>query len=278
MATNTTIIKSNGQLEAFDPAKLRHSLLRAGAAVGLAEAIVHSIQDTIRPGDTTRLIYRKAFRLLKKASDLSATRFTLKQAIDNLGPTGYPFETLVGEILRNEGYTVTTGQILQGRWVTHEVDVVADKEGEQLLIECKFHNHAGRVSDVKVPLYVNSRFQDIHSEWERTPEPLPTYQQGGIFTNTRFTTDAMQYGKGVGLRLVSWNFPYQENLPFLLEKYQIYPVTTLTSLTAEEHKDLLDKKIVLCSQLNSQVLNTLPLSQTRRIELEKELDFLGGKN
>ena len=271
------IIKSNGEAENFNPDKLRQSLLKAGAKVGLAEAIVENIVSKLKQGDTTRLIYRRAFDLLKTASIASADKYHLKEAMMQLGPTGYPFEVLTGEILKAEGYQVKTGQLIEGQFVNHEVDVVAEINNRQVLIECKFHNHPSRVSDVKVPLYIQSRFQDIKAAYTTQGNGAPAYQQGGIFTNTRFTVDAMTYGKGVGLRLVSWNYPYKGNLPQLMEDYKIYPVTAITSLTGQQHKQLIAANIISCKQLlfNSNILKELNLNTSQRKAFDEEIKALG---
>ena len=42
-----------------------------------------------------------------------------------LGPSGFPFEKLVGKILEQEGFETRVGVIVQGNCVQHEVDVIA---------------------------------------------------------------------------------------------------------------------------------------------------------
>ena len=78
-------------------------------------------------GISTRKIYLLAFNLLKKESYKIAGRYRLKNAIMELGPTGFPFEIFVGRIFEAMGYEGETGVIVQGRCVQHEVDVIARK-------------------------------------------------------------------------------------------------------------------------------------------------------
>ena len=46
----------------------------------------------------------------------------------DLGPTGYPFEDYVAEILKTEGYQTQVRQVLEGNCVSHEIDVIAQKK------------------------------------------------------------------------------------------------------------------------------------------------------
>src|SRR5690625_6173565 len=75
------------------------------------------------------------------------------------------------------------------------------------MIECKYHNAEGRVCNVKIPLYIHSRFLDIEKQWIRRKSHKTKHHKGGVYTNTRFTSDAIQYGKCVGLLMTSWDYP-----------------------------------------------------------------------
>ena len=78
-----------------------------------------------------------------------------------LGPAGYPFERFIGAILEHQGYHVEVGQLVKGYCVRHEVDVIADRDDRRYMVECKFHTRQAHNSDVKVSLYIHSRFNDI---------------------------------------------------------------------------------------------------------------------
>lgn len=65
----------------------------------------------------------------------------------------------------------------------HEMDIRAVKGGQVILGECKFHSMAGVQSDVKIPLYVKSRFDDIEAGM---PEGDHRFRRW-LVTNTRFT-------------------------------------------------------------------------------------------
>jgi len=245
------VTKASGERAAFDREKLRRSLERAGAGGDAIERILAGIDDVLYSGITTREIYKKAFSLLRKASAHFAAKYKLKKALQELGPSGYPFEKYVAEILKCQGYHVQVGQIVQGHCVQHEVDVIAEKGDRHFMIECKFHSDDGRKCDVKVPLYIHSRFLDVEKAWEKQLSHATKFHQGWIVTNTRFTTDAIQYGTCAGMYLLGWDFPKKGSLKERIELSGLHPLTCLTTLTRREKQQLLDQKIVLCKEICS---------------------------
>ncbi|MFQ5447148.1 MAG: restriction endonuclease [Saprospiraceae bacterium] len=245
----TMVAKASGDKVPFEPEKLRHSLEQAGAGVDAITRILAEIDDVLFPGITTKEIYKRAFSLLRKTSAHLAAKYKLKKAIQELGPSGYPFEKYVAEILKHQGYRVQVGQIVQGHCVQHEVDIIAEKENRHLMIECKFHSDNGRKCDVKVPLYIHSRFLDVEKAWKKQPGHDTKFHQGWLVTNTRFTSDAIKYGTCAGMYLMGWDFPKKGNLKERIELAGLHPLTCLTTLTKREKQHLLNRKIVLCKEI-----------------------------
>jgi hypothetical protein len=171
---------------------------------------------------------------------------------------------------------VEVGQVLQGKCVTHEIDVVATHNNTQYLVECKFYNSQGKYSSVQVPLYVRSRVDDIIAYREKMPEFKETRFFGWVVTNTRFTEDAMQYGRCAGLHMLSWSIPKNKGLKDMVEKAKVYPITVLTGLNAKQKAYLLEKGIVLCRQLREKpgLLDQLGLNKNTLKSVLKELDDL----
>ena len=244
------IIKANGEKALFKIEKLINSLEKSEADKTIIDQIVKDIESVVYDGMTTKKIYKMAFKMLKGKSRVSASKYKLKKAIMELGPTGFPFEKFVGEILKQEGFDTKVGVIVQGNCVQHEVDVIAEKDNKHYMIECKYHSDNGRFCNVKIPLYIYSRFLDVEKQWERQKGHETKLHQGGIYTNTRFTSDAIQYGTCVGLMLVSWDYPKQNSLKDRIDKSGLHPLTSLTTLTKAEKSKLLEKGIVLCKELH----------------------------
>ncbi|QHI36922.1 hypothetical protein IMCC3317_22920 [Kordia antarctica] len=249
MEKQVYIKKSNDEMELFSFEKLKQSLLSTGACKEVVETIVKRIQPDIFDGISSNEIYKKAFSLLKKHNKVSASRYSLKRALFDLGPTGYPFEKLVGALLKEKGYKTKVSVILNGECVTHEIDVLAEKDGNVYAIECKFHSDVKATSNVKVPLYINSRFLDIQKQWNTNSNNKTHLKQGWLVTNTRFTEDAVNYAKCVGLTLLSWDYPKNNGLKANIDTLALYPVTTLTTLNKKEKHQLIENDVVLVKEL-----------------------------
>jgi hypothetical protein len=237
--------KASGDLEPFNAEKLRTSLKRAGAKDETIREILEQVNSNLYDGISTKEVYKTAFAMLKTHNGSTAARYNLKRALMMLGPSGYPFEKYVGEILKHEGFKVEVGVIIHGHCVDHEVDVVAEKDDSHFMVECKFHNQPGHICDVKVPLYINSRFHDIEKQWKLLPGHGTKFHQGWVVTNTRFSNDAIQYGSCAGLHLIGWNYPESGSLRMLIDESGLHPVTALTTLSQSEKIRLLENRVVL---------------------------------
>lgn len=268
---NIIIIKESGDKAIFNRDKLRASLQKSGATESSIKIIINEIESILYDEISTKEIYKKSFALLRKHSRPTASRYKLKKGILELGPSGFPFEKFVAELLKNQGYRVKVGSIVQGICVSHEVDIIAKKENNHFMIECKYHSSFKIPCNVKIPLYIQSRFLDIEKQWKRLPNHIHKKHQGWLVNNTRFTSDAIQYAECVGLKMVSWDYPKRESLQDLISNSGLYPITCLNTITKAEKQQLLLKDIVLCKQLCSQteVLNQIGIS---KIRIKKILD------
>ncbi len=243
------ITKANGEQEPFDRAKLEHSLRRTGAAIDVRNAVADEVQRELKEGMSTRAIYKLAFELLRKERGKPlAARYSIKRAIMELGPSGFPFERFMGEIFKTLGYTeVHNNTIIKGKCVEHELDISARHNAIRMGAEAKFHNNPGLRTDVKVALYVRERFDDLKDHID----------EGWLITNTRFTKNAIKYGKCSGLHMLGWDYPHGRGLEVLIEDASVHPITALTTLSKDARQKLLKDGIVLCRQL-IQHLHELP--------------------
>ena len=258
--STVNVTKASGEKQEYDAFKLRKSLANAGAQKELIQEISKSVEGMLYEGITTKKIYKEAFRQLKSASQKTAVSYKLKEAILELGPTGFPFEKFVAELLNRMGYQTEVGVIVQGECVTHEVDVLASKDDEFFMIECKFHNRKENTCNVKVPLYIQSRFLDVKNNWMSLPGHKYKVHKGWIVTNTRFTSDAEQYGECVGLKLLSWDYPAKNGLKDLITRVGLHPITSLSSLNKQEKEMLLAMDVISCLKAPTEtvfILNTI---------------------
>lgn len=267
------IRKASGDEEAFSVEKLKHSLINAGARRDTISEVVEEIEKWIFPGVTTKQIYSRAFSLLKRETSTSSMRYKLKQAILELGPTGYPFESLVGQVFERKGYQTEVGVVVDGRCITHEMDVIATRDAHQHIMECKYHKGQGTQVSIQVPLYVRARVNDIIETRKLLPEYKDFNFCGWVVTNTRFSSDSMAYGKCSGLHLLGWDYPKGEGLKDIIEEFRLYPITILHKLTKKEKQYLLDQRIVTCSQLraNPKILESLGITKKKHTALMREI-------
>lgn len=243
----TLVTKADGETEPFAPVKLLDSLHRAGAEEAVAKEILGRIESDLYSGITTQELYRRAFSYLREHRRGVAARYSLKRAILEFGPSGFPFEAFIAELLRAEGYTATIDQIVKGMCVEHEVDVVARKAAQTTYVEAKFHNAAGFKTDLKVVLYVKARLDDIAAA--RTAAKTKGTMRGLVVTNTKFTSHAMRYASCVGLDLLGWEQPSGATLNDRIAAAGLYPITALTTLNRREKMALMSQKVVLCKAL-----------------------------
>ncbi|MCF8390346.1 MAG: restriction endonuclease [Bacteroidales bacterium] len=275
LKTNKQILikKASGEEEIFSPEKLKRSLINAGAQEETVKKIVADVEQWISPGIPTRKIYSRAFSLLRREKTCSSLRYRLKQAILELGPTGYPFEVLTGQLFQHMGFETEVGLILEGKCVTHEMDVIATKDSSQHLVECKYHKDQGKHVSIQVPLYVRSRVDDIIAKRQEMAEFKNFTFTAWVITNTRFSDDSVQYSNCRGLKLLAWNYPPGNGLKENIEKFKIYPVTVLRNLNIKEKQFLLEHNIVTCSQLseNFDTLRASGINKAKFNNLKKEL-------
>jgi len=270
------IKKNSGDVEPFSIKKLKESLTNCGVKNDEIDSIVQIIEPQVYDGISSEEIHEKVFPLLKKYDRIYASKYNLKRAIFDLGPTGYPFERLVGALLKEKGFETKVSVILNGECVTHEIDVLAEKDGNTYAIECKFHSEANAASNVKVPLYINSRFLDVQKQWNSDPQNKTHLKQGWLVTNTRFTSDAINYGKCIGLTLLGWDYPKNNGVKANIDAYGLYPITALTTLTKKEKERLIEKDIILVKELGikSHYLNELNLTSGRIKKVISEIGQL----
>jgi hypothetical protein len=270
------IVKHSGNIVDYNPSKLEQSLMKSGASQRVVKTILEAIEKEIYEGISTKQIYKMAFGLLKKVSNSNAARYNLKEAIRLLGPAGFFFEKYIALLFSSENYQAVTNFILQGKCVSHEIDILVKKDSAIAMIECKFHMGKDANSDVKVPMYILSRFNDLKDNRHTIFTRNDTVSKCWIVTNNRFTTDAIAFAKCSKLSLLSWNYPENDNLKTKNDTNYLYPITCLTTLSLTEKDKLLFLDLILVKELinNSESLEKIGLSSNRIKNVLKEASEL----
>ncbi|HML19213.1 MAG TPA: restriction endonuclease [Candidatus Dependentiae bacterium] len=257
------IRKASGKKELFDIEKFRRSLEKAGAYKSLIDQLVFEIQQLPRLR-TTKEIYGYALNRLQRERSSVAARYNIKHALLELGPAGFPFEQFIADIFRAQGFTATTNQIEQGFCVEHELDIIMARNSTIAMVECKFHNSQKLKTDVKVALYCKARFDDIKKAWEMSPEEKRQYHESWIVTNTKFTSEAIRYANCATIELLGWSYPTHENLPVLIDRHSLYPVTALPYISKAQKRFLIKEGFVLCRDVskNTHVMRKAGLTKS----------------
>lgn len=266
------VIKHSGHVVPFDIEKLKHSLQKSGASPDLIAESLVQIQNQMYEGITTKQIYKLAFSILKKASNGHAARYNLRSALQMLGPAGFFFEKFISRLYAAEGFKTRTNLTLQGKCVSHEVDVMLKKENSIAMIECKFHSSREGSSDVKVPMYILSRFNDLKTKQHTIFTNSETINSCIIVTNNRFTKDAESFATCSGINLLSWDYPKDNSIKNKIDKGSLYPITCLTTLSTVEKEKLLILDQILVKDLinDSQSLHKIGISENRVRNVLKE--------
>lgn len=256
------IVKSDGTKQEFNQRKLKDSLRQAGASAVVRDKIVSHIGREIEDGMSTKAIYQHAFELLHKFETPVAARYSLKRAVADLGPSGFPFEKFVAEIFKAKGFETLIDQTVDGKCVSHEIDVVAWNENKLIMAEAKFHNELGLKSDLKVALYVKARFDDLE-ENEFIYGSKRRLDEGLLITNTNFTEKAVRYSECAGVKLIGWNYPKVGNLHDVIEDLGLHPITCLTTLAGATKKNLMERGLILCRNVRDREQDLLAVGLDR---------------
>lgn len=242
------VLKADGDLEEFKVSKLKESLRKSGATHEEISTIISEIESIIYDGIKTQEIYRHAFDLLSKSETIVAARYSLRRALFNLGPTGFPFEDFLSRLFESEGYTTKTRVILQGACAEHELDVAAYKDDHSFVAEAKFHSNPGIKSDLQVALYSYARLDDLKAT-KICAQDICGITELMVVTNTKFTSSAEKYGTCKGLTLLSWDFPKNNTLHDRIQRTGLYPITVLQSLSLSQKRALIESGVIVCRDL-----------------------------
>jgi hypothetical protein len=252
------ITKASGKLEKFNVNKVRRTCMRAGAARELADKVAKQVQQRVRNGMSSSDILNMTLSMLRREMPDVAARYDLKGALLRLGPTGFIFEELIAQLLREHGYSAKVHSLIKGgSGVIHEVDVIAVKtikkstilnsSSKVYSIECKYHNSPGIFTGIKDVLYTYARFLDLQDGFKAGT--CQKFDQPWLVTNTRFSRDVLQYAVAKNLRLMSWDYPAGESLRDMIDQKKLYPITVLRTLDVDTGIKFANANIVFVNTL-----------------------------
>lgn len=228
--TTINVVKSNGEVQPLDLEKVERTVLRAGASAKIASQISSEVARRAFQGISTREISKMVRKLLVRLAPAASRRYELRDAIIKLGPAGFDFEKYIADLLVTYGYKTELPPLLEGACITHEVDVLATKNGRVAMIEAKLRHQLGIFITIKDTTHTWTRFLDINDAAVRgTSLHL---DECWIITNSRFSHDSVKFGACKGMTLIGWDHPKERPLPRWIDEIGLYPVTILKSINS----------------------------------------------
>jgi len=244
------VVDSQGQHEPFSWRKVYQSALRVGAPKPLAKQIADEISKEAYDGMPTKEIFQKVQKYLYHDFPKAGMRFSLKEAMRQLGPSGFPFEKYIGKIFKRLGFTVQLNQHLAGKCVLHEIDFLAKKDKQLIIGECKFHSLSGSRVDLKVALATYATYLDLkYGNFFKKGSLKALQIRPMLVTNTKFSTEAIRYAECMKIDLLGWRYPEKRGLEYVIESNKFYPVTILPSLKGDCLRVCGEKQIMLIQDL-----------------------------
>jgi hypothetical protein len=257
------VIKSTGEKAPFNLEKVKATCRRSGANPKLCDHVAKEVEARVFNGITTKEIFQLVLEELNKEHPGVAARYCLRDAILKLGPMGFDFEKYIAKLLEAYGYRTEFPPLLQGLCTMHEVDIIAEKDNRKSMVECKFRHSVDIFVTLKDVMATWARFLDLVDA--SVIGQTPHLDECWIITNSRFSTEALQYGHCKNIVMLSWNHPKERPLPAWIDSKRFYPLTVIRDLAQETQKKLIEAGIILVQDLAE-----TPLSKIIEIARLKE--------
>ena len=132
--------KANGTKELFDTRKVEKTCIRMGFNREIARTVAQKVKKHVYDDVETRKIFGFIVDELSKFKPSVKYQICLRRGLSLMKPKP-DFERFIQILLREHGYEVIPNQIIQGKCVDHEIDAIAKKNGETVLVEVKHHSN-----------------------------------------------------------------------------------------------------------------------------------------
>jgi HJR/Mrr/RecB family endonuclease len=272
------VTKADGRKEEFKREKIIRTCLRMEASQEQAEMIANEIEKRIYDGVETRKILQMIFKFLQKFRPEIKYQIDLREAISSLRPKP-DFERFVQLLLKEYGYEVITNQIIQGFCVDHEIDAIAKKDYQTILVEIKHHFNHHAYTGKDVFLEAQATLEDL-IEGRKAEKNSINFNKILIVCNTKFSDHAKKYALCKGIDFIGWKYPEERGLERLIEEKKLYPITFLKDLDTKSRDRLGNTGIVMLKQLLEESLEEInkktKISKKKlRVFVEKTREIIG---
>lgn len=252
------ITKANGLRQLFDREKIIRTCLKMGVNQKIAIDIVNEVERQLYDGITTAKIFKLVFSLLENHKPSVKYFIDLRKAL-SLMISKPEFEMFVQILLSFNGYAVSSNQLLQGKCVRHEVDGLARKDGVTFFVEAKHHYRYHTPTGLDESRIARAVLEDITEGYELDNNNLKI-ERAMLVTNTRFSEQAIIYGKCRNILQIGWRSPEKLSLQSMIEEKKVFPLSCIRGLRTETRIRLVDSGIILIKQL----ISSDPLKLSRK--------------
>ncbi len=264
--------KADGRLEPYDEAKVLRTALYLGLERADAERIEREISEKVYDGIPTSEILSMIRGLAEEVRPELSRTTDLREAISAMRPKP-DFEEYARIVLREAGYLVEPGRVLEGRCVSHEIDGIAFRGDEVFMVEVKHHFNHHTYTGLGTILELWAALEDLREGYRLGFHPY-SFTSAILVCNTKISQHAEQYARCKGIMYMGWRYPRAFALSDIVSSKRIYPVTMLKELPAEKIAKLGDRGIVALSQLTRlrvEELARIMETNTEEAEQIKEL-------
>jgi hypothetical protein len=273
-----TVKKSTGEEQSFSPQKIELYLKKVQVPQVDIDIVMPKILDFCDTCDgklTTRKIAKRVNSELKKLENgsLYSARYFLRENLRKMGPGGHYFEDYVGSLFRAQGFDVQVGVVLDGHCVSHEIDIIAEKDNRINYMEAKFHNRDGIRSDVTVAMYSYARYEDLSSV-----APGNKSTALWLVTNTKLTFQAIDYANCKGITILNLEYPKGAGIQALAIQYGLYPISSIGAIYSHRRElyeagVVTTKDFVEFSKTNGNILNIPDRKFNSALEIAKRINL-----
>lgn len=258
------VTKFDGRKQPFSKEKIVRTCLRMHANLQQANDVANKIEKELYDEISTKEILQKIFKYLQEFKPEIKHQIDLREAIALLRPKP-DFEQFVSLLLKEYGYRIEANQIIAGRCVEHEVDAIARKNNETILVEIKHHLQPHAYTGISVFLEVRAELEDL-LEGYRWKKNNINFSKALVVCNTKISDHAKQYAICKGIEHIGWRFPEEKSLEQMIEEKRFYPITLLKDLDIQTQAKLGDNGIILLKQLIEISLNEI----VKKTRIEKQ--------
>jgi hypothetical protein len=249
------VTKVDGRKQLFDKQKVICTCLRMRSSLEQANIIANKVEKKAYDGIQTREILRMIFSYLKTYKPEIKYKIDLREAISLLRPKP-DFEIFIGLLLKEYGYQIEMNQIINGKCVDHEIDAIARKKDEVILVEVKHHLQHHTYTGVGVFLESYAIFEDL-IEGYKTGKNKINFNRLLVVCNTKISEHGERYSTCKNIQHVGWRYPKDNGLERMVEDKRFYPITLIKGLDFKTQEKFGDHGIILLKQLVEMGVNEL---------------------